>query len=71
MQTLDERYTPIGGLPKTVKKLYKLERLHINFNNDANRMWKLPQGLRKMKELREVASPSSQTTSRLQEMWVN
>ncbi|WVZ62474.1 hypothetical protein U9M48_012222 [Paspalum notatum var. saurae] len=54
LQTLDVRDTPVKGLPETVNKLYKLERLQISYNNDANCMWRLPPGLKKMKALREV-----------------
>uniref|UniRef100_A0A0E0R2Q2 NB-ARC domain-containing protein n=1 Tax=Oryza rufipogon TaxID=4529 RepID=A0A0E0R2Q2_ORYRU len=54
LQTLDVRETSVRGLPDTVTKLYKLERLQISYNGDANLMWKLPLELKKMKMLREV-----------------
>ncbi|CAL4979535.1 unnamed protein product [Urochloa decumbens] len=54
LQTLDVRDAPVRGLPETLKKLYKLERLQISVNDDPDRMWRLPLGLKKMKALREV-----------------
>ncbi|KAG0541819.1 hypothetical protein BDA96_02G050600, partial [Sorghum bicolor] len=59
LQTLDVRDTTSGGchLPETVKKLYQLECLqtsHSSVMPSANRMWRLPRGLRNMTKLREV-----------------
>jgi disease resistance protein RPM1 len=54
LQTFDVRDTPVRGLPATLKKLYKLERLQINYSDDPDRMWRLPLGLHKMKALRGV-----------------
>uniref|UniRef100_A0A0D9XHH9 Uncharacterized protein n=1 Tax=Leersia perrieri TaxID=77586 RepID=A0A0D9XHH9_9ORYZ len=54
LQTLDVRRTSIPGLPETVKRLYGLERLQISYSGEANHMWRLPLGLKKMKALREV-----------------
>lgn len=56
LQALDVRDTTSGGchLPETVKKLYQLECLQTSHSSDANRMWRLPRGLRNMTKLREV-----------------
>ncbi|XP_062186539.1 disease resistance protein Pik-2-like [Phragmites australis] len=55
LQTLDLRDTIVHGLPETMKKLYKLERVQISHGlRGPEFMWRLPLGLKKMKALREV-----------------
>ncbi|TVU24764.1 hypothetical protein EJB05_27220, partial [Eragrostis curvula] len=54
LQTLDVRATGLAGLPETVIKLEKLERLFFSQKGVWDTMWKPPQGLWKMKALREV-----------------
>ncbi|PNT62663.1 hypothetical protein BRADI_4g06611v3 [Brachypodium distachyon] len=54
LQTLDAMHTGLEGLPDTVTKLKKLERLLFTNRNDY-RVWWLPsRGLSKMKALREL-----------------
>ncbi|KAM3215218.1 hypothetical protein ACQJBY_067292 [Aegilops geniculata] len=52
--TLDARGTLLGGLPETVIKLLKLERLFFGSICDWAVMWTPPRGVSKMKALREV-----------------
>lgn len=54
LQTLDVRATNIVALPESVIKLEKLERLFFSQKDVWETMWKPPQGLWKMKALREV-----------------
>lgn len=54
LQTLDVRATNLVELPETVIKLEKLERLFFSQKDVWSTMWKPPQGLWKMKALREV-----------------
>ncbi|KAJ1257712.1 hypothetical protein BS78_10G017400, partial [Paspalum vaginatum] len=54
LQTLDVRATGLSALPETVIKLEKLERLFFSQKDVWSTMWKPPQGLWKMKALREV-----------------
>ncbi|WVZ62128.1 hypothetical protein U9M48_011910 [Paspalum notatum var. saurae] len=52
LQTLDLSYTLLVGLPETVTRLEKLERLYFsNKDNYWDTMWTMPQGLQKMKAL--------------------
>ncbi|XP_037419325.1 disease resistance protein Pik-2-like [Triticum dicoccoides] len=52
--TLDVRATGLARLPETLIKLEKLERLFFSQKDVWSTMWKPPQGLWKMKALREV-----------------
>ncbi|KAF0896660.1 hypothetical protein E2562_026773 [Oryza meyeriana var. granulata] len=52
LQTLDVRQTQLKDLPKTVKKLEKLE--HLLFSGKGGCGWMMPQGINKMKALRQV-----------------
>ncbi|KAF8779114.1 hypothetical protein HU200_002787 [Digitaria exilis] len=54
LQTLDVRATNIVALPESVIKLEKLARLFFSKKDVWETMWKPPQGLWKMKALREV-----------------
>ncbi|CAM0878497.1 unnamed protein product [Alopecurus aequalis] len=58
LQTLDVQNTCLGGLPETVTRLTKLERLRFSHKTEWYIMWVLPRGLSKMKALREVANAS-------------
>jgi len=54
LQTLDVRQTDLKDLPKTVKKLEKLEHLLFSGKGESWSGWMLPQGINKMKALRQV-----------------
>jgi disease resistance protein RPM1 len=54
LQTLDTSETGLGGLPKTVTNLEKLERLQFYSKVGWYVMWRLPRGLKRMKALRVV-----------------
>jgi disease resistance protein RPM1 len=54
LQTLDVRQTNLNDLPKTVKKLEKLEHLLFSGKGESWTGWMLPQGIHKMKALRQV-----------------
>ncbi|TVU41771.1 hypothetical protein EJB05_15319, partial [Eragrostis curvula] len=55
LQMFDVRDTCLPGLPETVTKLHKVENLKFSNRHGWHTMWRLPRGLKKMKELREVA----------------
>jgi disease resistance protein RPM1 len=52
--SLDVRSTLLDGLPYTVVKLHKLERLLFSSRRGISIRWKMPRGVKKMKALREV-----------------
>uniref|UniRef100_A0A0D9XVF2 AAA+ ATPase domain-containing protein n=1 Tax=Leersia perrieri TaxID=77586 RepID=A0A0D9XVF2_9ORYZ len=52
LQTLDVRKTQLEDLPKTVTKLEKMEHLLFSYKGDSG--WMLPQGINKMKALRQL-----------------
>lgn len=52
--TLDARGTLLEGLPETVIKLLKLERLFFGSSRHWDVLWMPPRGVSKMKALREV-----------------
>ncbi|OEL18286.1 Disease resistance protein RPM1 [Dichanthelium oligosanthes] len=54
LQTLDVRQTHLKHLPETVKKLEKLEHLLFSGKGETWSGWMLPQGINKMKALRQV-----------------
>ncbi|RCV09698.1 hypothetical protein SETIT_2G050400v2 [Setaria italica] len=54
LQTFDVQDTRLKGLPKSVTNLEKLERLQFSSKHGWDVMWRLPQGLSKMKGLREL-----------------
>jgi disease resistance protein RPM1 len=54
LQVLDTRHRGLGGLPKTVTNLEKLERLQFYSKLGWYVMWRLPRGLKRMKALRVV-----------------
>ncbi|KAL6880637.1 hypothetical protein ACP4OV_012202 [Aristida adscensionis] len=56
LQTFDVRDTDLVCLPETIIKLERLERLQFYHRNEWewDGMWRLPRGISKMKELREV-----------------
>lgn len=56
LQTLDVYQTRLSGLPVTVTKLKKVERLKFSNKDERATMWKAPRGLSEMKALREVSS---------------
>ncbi|KAK8459002.1 hypothetical protein SEVIR_2G055000v4 [Setaria viridis] len=54
LQTFDVQGTQLKVLPKSVTNLEKLERLLFSSKHGWEVMWRLPQGLSKMKGLREL-----------------
>ncbi|CAD6207273.1 unnamed protein product [Miscanthus lutarioriparius] len=54
LQTLDVRQTDLKDLPTTVKKLEKLEHLLFSGKGESWTGWMLPQGIKKMRALRQV-----------------
>ncbi|CAO2189962.1 unnamed protein product [Urochloa humidicola] len=54
LQTLDVRQTHLKHLPETVKKLEKLEHLLFSGKGEVWSGWMPPQGINKMKALRQV-----------------